>query len=67
MRKKATNKQKSYINDYNRENYRRFSFPVHREHNKQILEYLESVPNVRKYLLDLIAADMKAKGIEVDQ
>lgn len=59
MRKKATNKQKAYINDYNKENYRRFTFQVHREHNKEILEYLEAQPNVRKYLLDLVAADME--------
>lgn len=59
MRKKATNKQKAYIQDYNEKNYRRINFPLHRVIDADILEHLEKQPNKRQYLKDLIKADME--------
>ena len=59
MPKKATNKRKAYIADYNKENYRRINLQLHKTIDAEILEYLLSQGNVTKYLKDLIKADME--------
>lgn len=58
-RKKATNKQKAYIVEYNKNNYRRINFSLHKEYDQEIIEQLEKQDNISKYLKDLILADMK--------
>lgn len=58
MRKKATNKQKAYIADYNKENYRRISLKLHRTLEPDLIEYLESKENLNGYIKDLIRQDM---------
>lgn len=67
MRKKATNKQKAYINEYNKANYKAILFKLHKSHEPKMIEYLETVGNVNGYIKSLIAADMKAHGIETDE
>lgn len=37
---------------------RRFVVTLHREHDKEMIDFLERQPNVRKYLMDLIRKDM---------
>lgn len=58
-KKKATNKQKAYIVEYNAANYRRFSFKLHREIDADLLAHIEKQPNFNAYLKELIRADME--------
>lgn len=58
-KKKATNKQKAYIQDYNAKNYRRIPFNLHKTIDAEILEYLEKQPNKNAYLKELIRQDME--------
>ena len=62
-RKKATNKQKAYIAEYNKNNYRRINFSLHKEYDKEIIEQLEKQDNISGYLKALIIADIE-KGSE---
>ena len=66
MRKKATNKQKAYINEYNKTNYKRYGIKIHKTYEPKLADYLESIDNVNGYIKNLILADMKAKGIDTD-
>lgn len=61
MKKKATNKQKAYIIEYNKNNYRRINFQLHKTNEADLIEYLESQPNINAYLKDLIRKDMGSK------
>jgi hypothetical protein len=63
QKRKATNKQKAYIQEYNEINYRRISFKLHRTIDADLLEHLEKQPNKNAYLKELIRADME-KGSE---
>lgn len=58
-KKKATNRQKAYIQEYNAENYRRISFKLHKTIDAEILEHLEKQPNKNAYLKELIRQDME--------
>lgn len=57
-RKKATNKQKAYIQEYGEINYRRVYFKLHRTIDADLLEHLEKQPNKNAYLKELIRKDM---------
>ena len=59
MRKKATNKQKAYINEYNKENYRRFTVKLHKTLEPEMIAFLETKENVNAYLKDLIKREME--------
>lgn len=37
---------------------RRFVMTLHRDNDRDILEWMEKQPNVRKYLMDLVRKDM---------
>lgn len=63
MRKKATNKQKAYIVDYNKENYRRVNLSLHRTIDADIIAWIEAKDNIAGYIKELIRQDMK-KGSE---
>ena len=59
MPKKATIKQRAYIQEYHKDNYRRFSFLLHKTIDADLLEYLEKQPNKNAYLKGLIRQDME--------
>jgi len=44
---------------YRKDTQKRIEFYVHKELDKDVLDWLETKPNKRQYLLDLIRADMK--------
>lgn len=60
MRKKATNKQKAYIADYNKANYKSITFRLHKTIEKDLIDYLSTKSNTNGYLKDLIRQDMKS-------
>ena len=60
-RKKATNKQKAYIVDYNKENTKRVNFTLNLNYDADIIAYLDTLPNKNGYLKQLIRDDMKTK------
>lgn len=64
MRKKATNKQKAYIYEYQKENTRRINFQLNKIHDADILEFLDSLENKNLYLKNLVRDDMKKKKAE---
>lgn len=62
MKRKLTNKQKAYMVDYQKTKTRRINFQLSLEHDSDILEYLDSVPNKNAYLKELVRADIKRKN-----
>lgn len=58
-KKKATNKQKAYIIDYNQKNYRQISLKFHREYEADELQHLEKQENISQYIKGLIRKDME--------
>ena len=50
--------QQNYINEFNRKNYKNYHFRV-RKDNKEVLEWLDNLPNKTEYLMSLIEEDMK--------
>lgn len=63
MAKKATNKQKAAIIEYNKTHYRRISLSLHVEYEKDLITRLEQQENIAGYIKNLIRADME-KGSE---
>lgn len=61
-RKKATNKQKAYIQDYNRDNYRRVNLSLHRTIEKDLVDQIEKQDNIAAYIKNLIRQDMEKKN-----
>ena len=57
-KKKLTNKQKAYIVEYNKNNTRRIAFTLNYNTEKEMIDYLEKIPNKNGYIKSLIAADM---------
>ena len=57
-KKKLTNKQKAYIVEYNKNNTRRIAFTLNYNTEKEMIDYLENIPNKNGYIKSLIAADM---------
>ncbi len=55
------NKQK-YVNDYIKEKYKSIKIRV-RNDDKKVIAKLESVPNINKYILDLIREDIKKERV----
>lgn len=54
-----------YNNTYNRENYRPFSVRFNNESESNIIHWLEKQPSIKRYLSDLILADIKKnKGVK---
>ena len=62
-RKKATNKQKAAIVEYNKKNYRRINLSLHRTFEADMVAHVEKQENIAGYIKELIRADMK-KGSE---
>ncbi|NCB32279.1 MAG: hypothetical protein EOM64_00100 [Erysipelotrichia bacterium] len=52
----------AYNNEYNRNNYRSFSIRYHKVDEKKIIRWIEKQPSVKKYITDLIVADMNGKA-----
>ena len=63
MAKKATNKQKAAIIEYNKNNYRRINLSLHKTYETDLIEQLEKQENIAGYIKNLIRADME-KGSE---
>ncbi len=55
----ATEAQKKARDKYNKEHYKVVSFKLHKTNDKDIMEYLESLPNKQGYIKELIRQDMK--------
>ena len=49
--------QSKYIQDYQKQTYKRYIFQV-RKDNTELINWLESKPNKQRYILDLIETDM---------
>lgn len=58
-KKTSYEKKLEYNNAYNREKYRSFSIRFNIENEDEIIRWLEKQPGVKKYLTNLIIADMK--------
>ena len=54
-RKRATNK-------FIKEKTRRFTLQCHKEHDKEIIEFLEAQPNFNAYIKDLIRRELRDAG-----
>lgn len=52
-----------YHVEYVKKKYKQVLLTVNRETDADVLQKLESVPNMRQYLLALIRADIEANGI----
>lgn len=63
-RKKLTNKQKAYMVEYNKNNTRRIAFTLNYNTEKDLIDYLESIPNKNAYLKALIKADIEKNRVE---
>lgn len=48
----------SYLARYEKEKTRQFKLKLSKEHDADIIERLESVPNIQGYIKELIRADM---------
>lgn len=59
MKRKLTNKQKAYMVEYNKNNTRRIAFTLNYNTEKEMIEYLEQIPNKNAYLKSLIKTDME--------
>ena len=46
---------------WEKDNLRSFTFKLNRDKEKDVIEYLESIPNRREYLIELIRKDMKGR------
>lgn len=53
-----TDKQKEYLLRYQRENMRQIKFALAKSTDADVIAYLDTIPNKRAYLIDLIRADM---------
>ena len=49
--------QSKYIQEYQKQTYKRYIFQV-RKDNTELINWLESMPNKQRYILDLIETDM---------
>lgn len=47
---------------WEKENLRRFVITLHRSHDSEMIEFLESKDNVRHYLMELVRKDMNAEN-----
>ena len=58
-RKKSGNfDQNKYIQEYTKQTYRRYIFQVRKE-DTEIINYIDSLPNKQKHIIELIKEDMK--------
>jgi hypothetical protein len=57
VNKMGRNMQKMY--QWRKDNQKRYDFYIHKKNDKDVYEKLESVDNKRKYIIDLIRADLK--------
>ena len=60
-RKKATNKQKAYIVEYQKTNVKQVKLNLSKIYDADIIEFLETIPNRAGYIKQLIRDDMKTK------
>lgn len=56
-----TRKYNSYRNEFNKKTYRIVGMSLNREKDAELLEYLDTIPNVTNYLRTLVLEDMKKK------
>ena len=47
--------------EWKRSTLKLWNINLHRENDKDIIDFLETVPNKRQYILDLVRADMEKK------
>lgn len=62
MRKKATNKQKAYQVEFQKNNTTRIRFQLNNEYDADIIEFMNTLPNKNGYLKDLVREDMKKRS-----
>lgn len=62
MRKKATNKQKAYQVEFQKNNTTRIRFQLNNVYDADIIEFMNSLPNKNGYLKDLVREDMKKRS-----
>lgn len=58
---KAMGRDMENRKNWKKNSLKRFEFYFHKEIDKEPLEYFESIPNKRQYLIGLIKKDMEEK------
>ena len=58
--------QKEYVNSYNKNNYKMFPFRIRKDDTK-IIEKLDTVPNINKYIYSLIDNDVNPNVLTIKQ
>ena len=61
MSETAMGRDKNQMYKWRKDNQKRIEFYLHKELNKDVLEWLEKQPNKREYIIKLIEDDMKRK------
>jgi len=61
MSETAMGRDKDNHAKWEKENLRSFTLKINRTTEKDVCDYLESQPNKRQYMIDLIRDDMKRK------
>ena len=61
MAETAMGRDKNQMYKWRKDNQKRIEFYLHKELNKDVLEWLEKQPNKREYIIKLIEDDMKRK------
>lgn len=51
-----------YIVQYTKTNIRRFEIKLSKKYDKEVIDWLESQPNVNQYIKNLVSKDMKKSG-----
>lgn len=62
MRKKATNKQKAYQVEFQKNNTTRIRFQLNNEYDADIIEFMNTLSNKNGYLKELVREDMKKRS-----
>lgn len=62
MKRKLTNKQKAYMVEYQKNNVKQVKLALNLTIDKDILDFLETIPNNNAYLKQLIREDMKKRS-----
>ena len=52
---------------WRKESIKRIEFYLHKENDKEVLEWIENVPNKREYLIELIRKDMNGKKTNISE
>lgn len=50
------------VSKHLKEHYRNINFSLHNDRDKEIIEYLDSKPNKKQYIISLILKDMEKEN-----